>query len=98
MGGTSFKVHISTLRSGIVKSVFSKRMSPLSRSFRTNSSVTPATPRPIPASVTKSCREDSSISGVRVTPAFKNSCSRKTRELAFRSSRIKGNSAISCRV
>ena len=85
VGGTSFSVHMSTLRSGMVKSVFSRRMSPLSRSFRTNSSVTPATPRPMPARVTSSCREESSISGVRVTPAFRNSCSRNTRELAFRS-------------
>ena len=55
MGDTSRKVHMSTLRAGMSKSTFKSRMSPASRSFFTNSSVTPATPRPIRARVTSSC-------------------------------------------
>ena len=38
-----------------------------------------------------------SVSGVSVTPRFRKYCSRKTRELALRSSRIRGKAAISCR-
>ena len=97
VGLTSRSVHMSTVREGISKSVFSTRMLPFSRSRRTNSSVTPATPRPIAAMSTRREREESSISGVSVTPRFRKYCSRKTRELAFRSSRIRGKAAISCR-
>ena len=98
VGVTSRRVHMSTLRAGMVKSVFKRRISPVSRASRTNSSVTPATPRPIFARDTSSWREESSISGVSVMPLRRKYCSRNTRLLALRSSRIRGNSAISCRV
>ena len=98
VGDTSCRVHMSTLREGMVKSVFSRRMSPLSRASCTNSSVTPATPSPILARDTSRLREESSISGVRVMPLCRKYCSRNTRLLALRSSRIRGKSAISCRV
>ena len=77
---------------------FSRRMSPASRASWTNSWVTPATPRPMRARVTSSCRELSSISGVSVMPLWRKYCSKNTRLLALRSSRMRGKAAISWRV
>ena len=96
VGVTSCSVHMSTLRAGMVKSVFSSRMSPASASC-TNSWVTPAAQPDAGERHQQLPGAEFDLRGQR-DAALEEILLKNTRLLALRSSRMRGKAAISCRV